>query len=34
LWIALSPSHDRAECALVPVALTTTRSVPWQPASM
>ncbi len=32
--MALSPSHDRAECARVPDALTTTRSVPWQPASM
>src|SRR5882757_3912385 len=32
--MALSPNHDRAECDRVPAALTTTRRVPWQPASM
>ncbi|COZ21527.1 Uncharacterised protein [Mycobacterium tuberculosis] len=34
MWIALSPNHERAECARVPVTLRTTRNVPWQPASM
>ncbi len=32
-WIALTPFQLRAECARSPVARTSTRSVPWQPAS-
>ena len=33
LWIALTPRQLRAEWARSPVARTSTRSVPWQPAS-
>ena len=32
-WIALTPRQLRAECARSPVVRTSTRSVPWQPAS-
>ena len=31
--MALTPFQLRAECARSPVARTSTRSVPWQPAS-
>ena len=33
LWIALSPIQLRAEWARSPVVRTSTRRVPWQPAS-
>ncbi len=33
-WMALTPSQGRAEWARTPVWVTTTRIVPWQPASI
>ncbi len=33
-WIAFSPIHARAVCARVPVNRSSTRMVPWQPASI
>ena len=32
-WIALTPFQLRAACARSPVVRTSTRIVPWQPAS-
>ena len=34
LCMALSPSHDRAEWARSPKAVTLTRTLPWHPASI
>jgi hypothetical protein len=33
-WIALRPIQDRAVCARFPAAVTSARSVPWQPPSI
>jgi hypothetical protein len=33
-WIALRPIQERAVCARRPAAVTSARSVPWQPPSI